>query len=264
MKTKKRLTPRPQLGLFTPKVLQFGDIDWPNVFTSDEFKMIGLCNDPDRRGCYGKPVIVDPVAAPMQGLPYVMELKSQTERELNSLLWQLELLVQRETSFTARLSYAWAVNDPERGREAITPEAHFETWVRRCDDAGLFARVSIRSIPQRDPGEPDEDEFGRPIHDELTRFFNLDYVSKVIYGLEQHARWLRQSIYYDRAVARDAAEQRANHERTLDRSQKHWANIDEIRESARLRRLAMRRAAPELVPSTEPESEFANQLDMFS
>jgi hypothetical protein len=261
---KKRIQPRPQLDMFQPKPLKMEDIDWVQVFRSPDFQRIGLCDDPERRSCYLKPVILDPERAPYQGLPYVMELKTQPERELNDLLWQIEVLSQREHSLTARIAYQWAIMDPNRSTDPITPEAHFEQRVRMYHEAGLYPKVWLAAIPQRAPGEPEpEDEFGNPIADELSRFFSLDFVGQVIYGLEQHAQWIRQGIYYERAVAQHATEQRIEHERLRDKRAKHWGRIDKLREEARNTRLKLRQANPELVAAPKPESEFENQMDLF-
>jgi len=250
----------PLVPVFKPKELRFEDVDWLAAFQSEDFQFIGLCKDPDRKGCYGKPVIVDPVAAPLQGLPYVMELRTQPERELNDVLWQIHVLSQREHSFTARLTYQWAVKDTERPRTGITPEAHFEETVRRGFEAGVYPKWSLHAITAGcpvyyQPGGGPRNEFGDELPDELTRFHHLDFVSKVIYGLEQHARWIRQIIYFEKAVAADLAQQRIEFERRLA----GWDKVDAQREQARLIRIKQKRANPEMTFTVE-----APQLDMFS
>lgn len=239
---------------FTPKPLRMEDIDWVSVFKTHEFQFIGLCNDTDRRNCYGKPLIVDPVAAPLQGLPYVTELRTQSERELNDLLWQLHVLSQRETSFTARLSYQWAVSDPDRPLTGITPEAHFEARVRSYFDAGLYPKWSLQAIAADcpvyyQPGGGPRNEFGDELPDALTRFHHLDFVSKVIYGMEQHVRWIRQGIYYERLRVRDEHRQREE----FERRRAGWDKVDAVREERRLNRIRARRANPDLTFTTEPQ-----------
>lgn len=77
--------------LFAPRLTPFAAIDWPKVMETHEFKFIGLCNDPERRSCYGRPFIEDAKAAPYQGLPFVSGFNTESERYLNDLLHELRL-----------------------------------------------------------------------------------------------------------------------------------------------------------------------------
>ncbi|MBG8555093.1 hypothetical protein [Hymenobacter guriensis] len=110
----KALAPK-SAPLFAPRLTAFGCIDWPAVMETYEFTFIGLCSDPDRRGCYGQPFIEDAQAAPYQGLPFVSGFNTEDDRSLNELLHELRLVEQH----------------PERVEKLMTqPQREFlGTWV---------------------------------------------------------------------------------------------------------------------------------------
>lgn len=118
--------------LFAPRLTAFNAINWPEVMKKHEFEFIGLCNDPDRRGCFGRPFIEDAQAAPFQGLPFVSGFHTEAERRLNELLHELRLAEQH----------------PERVEKLLTaPQREFlATWVPvdlPAEFAGVYYNMSL-------------------------------------------------------------------------------------------------------------------------
>ncbi|SNR87375.1 hypothetical protein [Hymenobacter mucosus] len=118
--------------LFAPRLTAFSAVNWPEVMRKHEFEFIGLCNDPDRRGCFGRPYIEDAQAAPYQGLPFVSGFATEAERRLNELLHELRLAEQH----------------PDRNEKLLTPiqREFLATWVP-VDLPSEFAGVYYNMRP---------------------------------------------------------------------------------------------------------------------
>ncbi|MGI4884257.1 MAG: hypothetical protein ACRYFR_04790 [Janthinobacterium lividum] len=259
------MSQRPQLGLFTPKLPKFEEVNWLVVFAQPDFRSIGLCQrhvqiDDTGRDWFGMPFLEDADAARVQGSPYVAKLSQPHETDLNRMLWQLETLSQREHSITARASYHAQASGREWGGQAYTPTEHLENYVKQCVEIGIYPSPTIAAGIARREGEglPDFNEEGDSVPSPFEKFIWLDYVSQVIRSLEYCIQWKRQTIYFEALVSRERSEQIRAEEARQARSQQHWARIDAERELLRLRALQVRRQAPE-----RTESVVAEQLDMF-
>jgi hypothetical protein len=256
------MTPRPQLNLFTPKLTKFEDVDWLTVFKQPDFLTLGLCQrhvqiDDTGRDWFGMPFIEDADCARVQGSPYVAKLGPK-EKELNKLLWNLEILAQRWDTPVSRANYRAHAESRQPGEKAYSEEAYFEMRLRQYVEAGAYPhpRIAAGIARQEGIGYPDFDAEGNSIPSPFEKFISLDYVSQVICSLEYCVQWKRQDIYYDQLVATEQAEQIREHAARQARSQERWAAIDADRERLRQLALASQQPAPEWVP--------AEQLDMFS
>jgi hypothetical protein len=253
-----KLTQRP-----TIEPLAEASIDWLKIHEHDDFKMIGLCNrhvqiDNTGRDWYGMPLLVDALAAPVQGIPYVSAFETQAERELNDLLWQLEYLSRRGESPVERALYTNYCNHRQTGSEALSPEAWFERQVQQRIDAGIYPSVRLAAMfiqhesdEEYARKEKEADDAGLRFSSNLEKFGGLDLVGQVIFGLEGLIKSVRQSIYYDKLNREHVSEQQRSRTIRQAHSQAHWKPIDEAREQQRLDRLRLRRTNPEALTPVE-------------
>lgn len=263
----------PIAPLFQPKPLRWEDVNWRAISNRPGFQMIGLCNrhvqiDQTGRDWYGMPYIVDEVAAPLQGIPYVKPFRTQDEVELNEHLWQLHFLSQGPHALAIEKAYSKYVQKQtaQPGARIHTIEAFFQRMVFLKVTVGILpkpriAKFYIKHWTDEDYRVADKWEEEHPHQRKASPtelFAQLDYVGRVIFALEGLIESCRQRIIFAQLEREHETEQLTNMGMKTAISQAHWAKVDQQRDKQFKERVAARRQNPEITFTTAVE-----QLDMF-
>jgi hypothetical protein len=262
---------KPQIGLFEPKPLRWEDVDWQAVAEREEFQMLGLCNrhvqiDQTGRDWYGLPYLEDEVAAPLQGIPYVMPFRHYDEVELNTWLWELEFLGRGPYHATTEAAYARYVAEQKPGARLWTVEQFFlrKVYLKVCLrilPTPRIARHYIKHWTEADYAAAEQWEQNHPHQRKaspLEKFAQLDYIGRVTFALEGLIESCRQRLYFAKLEREHYTEQLTRFGMKTATSQAHWAKVDHQREQERKQRIKAKRENPTAVVAFSVE-----QLAMF-
>jgi hypothetical protein len=267
----KSIKAQPAAPLFQPQPLKWEEVDWRAIAQREEFQMLGLCNrhvqiDQTGRDWYGLPYLEDEVAAPLQGIPYVMPFRNWDEKELNKHLWELEFLGRGAYHAATERAYARYIAEQRPGARLWTVEQFFlrQVYLKVCLrilPTPRIARHYIKHWTEVEYAKAEQWEQEHPHQRKaspLEKFAQLDYIGRVAFALEGLIESCRQRLYFAKLEREHYTEQLTRFGMQTATSQARWAKVDQERETQRKQRLAAKRQNPEVV-----FAQAVDQLDMF-